>query len=377
MKSSSHKQRLDAFIHLGHAFKATSKVLLNKNEPGHLGRDATLLMDACMEASRQNPWFTRHFIGFALEGLSRMLEKNNLDQWTAQYPASYWETKHPGNIGVVMAGNIPLVGFHDLLCVLLTGHRFLGKPSTQDNILPAAIAHILTGHLPDLNEKINLSWNPALGADAAIATGSDNSARTFEFLLYSIPHIIRKNRHSLAILSGQESEEEFINIGKDVMFHFGLGCRNVSLIFIPHHMDPKIKFKPWEVYGHLMQNSVYQNNLLHQRALLSTLGESFHDMGFLLLREKSNMQTPVGCLHYYRYETLSEVVSFIETNRNSLQCVVTNSGGTLQSIPDTVSPGKSQTPMPWNYADNVDTIEFLARLEKAKQAPEKKENNGF
>jgi hypothetical protein len=305
-----------------------------------------------------NPWFTTQSVQRALMGISRMLEQGLLHQWLAQYELIQ---PHPGKaktVGLVMAGNIPLVGFHDLLCVLATGHRILAKPSAKDDRLIRKLADVITAIDPVLGERIAFTNDFLKEVDAIIATGSNNSARYFEYYFREIPHIIRKNRNGVAVISGKESEQELALLGDDIFTYFGLGCRNVTKLYVPHSYDLKVLLGVLDRFNHLGQHHKYWNNVDYYRSVYLMNQQHFLDNGVLLLKEDKAISSPVGVVFYERYSEIDEVRERLREREQEIQCVVSLHPGIRNRIP----PGSTQEPMPWDYADGVDTIRFLAKL---------------
>lgn len=256
------------------------------------------------------------------------------------------------SIGLILAGNIPMVGFHDVLSVLLSGHRALIKPASDDRILLPFLLGILAEIEPRFSDAIRLV-DKLENPDAVIATGSNNSARYFEYYFGKYPHIIRKNRTSVAILSGNETDEELVRLGSDIFSYFGLGCRNVSKLYVPKGYVFDRFFKGMEQFGYLMQHNKYMNNYDYHRALFLLNQESFLTNDFLLLREHREVSTPVSVLHYESYANGADLNAGLETVQDQIQCTVG-----IGHLPF----GTAQCPGPMDYADGVDTMDFLTGL---------------
>ncbi len=304
-----------------------------------------------------NPWFTRDAVLLALHGISLMLEEKILRAWLGRYTPVH-EGGKSRTVGLVMAGNIPLVGFHDLLCVLITGHSVLAKASSKDDRLIRKIADLIMALEPSLAGRIRFTGEPLKGIDAVIATGSNNSARYFEYYFRDIPHIIRKNRNGVAVLTGNESGSALAGIGKDIFSFFGLGCRNVTKLYIPEKYDLKVLLRVLDSYLPLSQHHKYSNNVEYQRTIYLMNKIPILDNGVLLLKEDTQIASPVGVVFYERYSEIEEVLLQLESLSEQIQCVVSTSSG----IPGALGPGTTQEPMPWDYADGVDTIRFLNEL---------------
>ncbi len=305
-----------------------------------------------------NPWFTPVSLDKALRGIAKMLEKDTLDQWLGGYTLAPPETGREKTVGLVLAGNIPLVGFHDILCVLVTGHHVLVKPSSKDERLVKHVAGILRSIDPGLGKRIRFTGDRLTGMDAVIATGSNNSARYFEYYFRDIPHIIRKNRNGVAVLTGYETEAELAALGEDIFTYFGLGCRNVTKLYVPESFDLKVLLGVLDRYSHLSQHHKYANNVDYFRSIYLMTQQEFLDNGVLLLKEDRAIASPVGVVFYERYAEIASLQQHLEQRREEIQCTVSLHPEIRNSIP----PGTTQEPMPWDYADGVDTVGFLTEL---------------
>ena len=308
-----------------------------------------------------NPWFTPESLNRAIQGVSMMLKEEVLYHWLEAYTLSFSSPDQMKTVGLVLAGNIPLVGFHDLMSVLAAGHRVLAKPSSKDDRLIREVAAILTDIDPSVGERIRLTDQYLLGVDAVIATGSDNSARYFEYYFRNIPHIIRKNRNGIAVLTGKETEEELAGIGEDIFTYFGLGCRNVTKLYIPDSYDLTKLLGVLDRYHYLYQHHKYGNNVDYYRTIYLMNRIDFLDNGVLLLKEDTGIASPVGVVFYERYSEIGLVQHQLRSRSEEIQCCVS----IHPEIPDAIPPGTSQHPMPWDYADGVDTIRFLTELNQA------------
>lgn len=303
-----------------------------------------------------NPWFTPESIHYALQGISFMLQKEQLDQWLQAYSF----TPHaPQKIGVVMAGNIPAVGFHDFMSVLLSGHILLAKLSSQDSFLLKEIAAILIDTEPRFADCIHFVER-LNDADAIIATGSDNSARYFHYYFGKKPHIIRQNRTSCAILNGEETSEDLLALGKDITYYFGLGCRNVAKMYVPAEYNFTPFFESIESLNPMIHHNKYANNYDYQKAIFLVNQIHHYDNGFLLLTQNEALVSPTSVVYYESYTDLEELKNKVASNQSKLQCVVTKDGW----YPGSISFGNTQCPAVWDYADGVDTMAFLLSLSK-------------
>jgi hypothetical protein len=300
---------------------------------------------------KTNPWFTPDNIRMAIKSIAYKLTYDNLKIWTDRYPAISIEHK-PLRVGVIMAGNIPLVGFHDFLTVLISGNNLLAKTSSKDSELISAIADILFSIHEEFRNRIEFANGQLKDFDLVIATGSDNSSRYFEYYFGRYPHIIRKNRNSVAIIEGDESDTDFRNLGTDIFSYFGLGCRNVSKIYLPAGFDLHRMIKNWNEFSGIVNHNRYANNYEYNMAVYMVNREKFVDTGFLLLRENRTLSSPVAVLHYQYYASLKDVSFDIESQPEKIQCIVSK-----KEIPF----GIAQYPELWDFADNIDTLDFLLK----------------
>lgn len=308
-------------------------------------------------AQSQNHWFTPEFVAESLRSIaSAYLEEDNLRKWLQKYPVS--EEVMPQKIGVVMAGNIPAVGFHDMLCVLLSGHHLLAKLSADDRLLMLFLIQKLTELEPALAERITVAER-LNDADAYIATGSDNTARYFEYYFSKKPHIIRRNRTSVGVLNGHETTEELDALGRDVLQYFGLGCRNVSKVYVPEGylfdtFYETIEYKASTYINH----HKYFNNYEYNRSVYLVNREPHFDNGFLMMRQSEALVSPISVLFYETYASTEELTAKLAAQSEKIQCIVSQNGW----FPNSLSLGQAQAPTLFDYADGVDTMAFLTSL---------------
>lgn len=308
-------------------------------------------MHVCRKAEAENPWFTQQQISTALEGICRILDAEQLSDFYKKYVGDGQSA--PRDVGVIMAGNIPAAGFHDMLCVSLSGHRLSAKLSTSDRSLLPFLHHILETHTPGVADKIKFVDN-LKKVDAVIATGSDNSARYFEYYFSSKPHIFRRNRNSVAILTGEENEFDLILLGKDLFTYFGLGCRSVSKIYVPAGYDFKMLYESLMEFKDVMQHTKYMNNHDYHQALYLLNQEPFLTNNFLIIKKDERLASPVGVLYYEHYENIQQAIDKTRTIADHIQCVVMKGSA--------IPPGKAQFPAINDFADGVDTMQFLTEL---------------
>jgi hypothetical protein len=306
------------------------------------------------QAGASNNWFTKENVRTALDGLALMLVEENLNQWISAYKT---KSNSSRKVGVVMAGNIPFVGFHDMLCVLVSGHILYAKVSTQDTALIKNISKVLIEIEPRFADRIIFA-DRLNNIDAVIATGSDNSARHFKFYFGKIPHIIRQNRTSAAVLSGQEPEEELGLLGKDILQYFGLGCRNVSKLYVPEDYSFIRFFQSIEYLKPISQHHKYLNNYDYNKSIFLINRVEHFDNGFLMLRESENLFSPISVVHFERYSGIGDLQARLGKWNEKIQILV----GSHEIIPEGVPFGQAQYPTVMDYADGVDTMEFLLNL---------------
>ena len=307
------------------------------------------------KAEQQNSWFTRANVIFAFKSWSEALSKNNVQQWLSQYQLP--QTTSPKKILIIMAGNLPLVGFHDLLCVLVAGHKAIVKLSSDDRVLlPYLITQIRT-FAPEWAEAVAFTDDKVTEYDAVIATGSDNTARYFEYYFGKKPHIIRKNRHSVAVLTGEETPEELQDLGKDIFLYYGLGCRSVSKLFVPQGYDFDLLFQAIYPYKDIIEEQKYANNYDYNKAVYLMSLYKLLENGFLLLKEDEHYGSPIATLFYEYYTNKEALKKKLATDREKIQCVVGHN-----FINGEIPFGQTQTPKLWDYADGVNTLTFLLNL---------------
>lgn len=304
-------------------------------------------------AQSQNRWFEPVFINQSLNQWLNSLQPSKVEEWFKRYQLS---VENPKTVGIIMAGNLPLVGFHDLLSVLVSGHNTKVKLSSEDTVLMKYWFGLAAQKLPELANRVEFA-DDLKNIDAAIATGSNNSARYFEYYFKNIPHVLRKNRNSVAVLHGNETPEKLEALGNDVFDYFGLGCRNVTHLFLPNGYDFKPLFDAWEKFNWIYNHNKYANNFQYHRALLLMNLDPHLDTGFLLVKEKPEIYSPVGMLNYSFYTDISEVQNRLELEKENIQCVVSEIEG-LVGIPI----GDAQNTELWDYADGVDTLRWLSQL---------------
>lgn len=299
-------------------------------------------------AEIHNPWFTQDNLKFCLAQWGKILTEENLKNWVE----SYRTAQESRNVGIIMAGNIPLVGLHDLISTLLSGHNAIVKTSSKDDVLMKFIIDYLqeSDELKNVIEKVEKLKNH----DAVIATGSNNTARYFEYYFKEIPHIIRKNRTSVAVLNGNESEQDLKNLSEDIFRYFGLGCRNVTKLYLPEGFDTDKIFEAFFDWNPIINHTKYSNNYDYNRAIYLMGSEEFLDNNFVILKESKDLFSPIGVVNYEFYNDINEIRNELIRNEEKIQCIVGNDFE--------VKPGDTQKPSLTDYADDVDVMDFLEKL---------------
>jgi len=301
-----------------------------------------------------NGWFTPDQVHFAIQSWAEALSEENLNLWLSKYD---FKSMNPKTVALVLAGNIPLVGFHDFLAVLISGHKVLIKTSSNDQKLLPFLAKYLISINPELENFITFTEGKMEDFDAVIATGSNNTARYFEYYFKDKPSIIRKNRNSVAIITGNETPEDLANLGEDIFRYFGLGCRNVSKLFVPKNYNFDAFFQAIYLQKDVIYYEKYANNYDYNKAVFLMSNFKLLDNEFLTIKEDSSYASPISSIFYEYYEDINEIKNRLLADAEQIQCIVSK-GITENSIPF----GQTQKPKLWDYADNVDTLEFLLSL---------------
>ena len=307
-------------------------------------------------ARNENAWFTEDNVKLAINNTAKYyLNKAQLENFVA---ANHIETNtSPKKVGIVMAGNIPVVGFHDLLCVVLSGNIALIKLSSGDSILMRFLIRKIFEINPDLKELIQVV-DKLNAAEAVIATGSDNTAKHFEYYFSKIPHIIRKNRTSVAILTGEESRSDLANLGNDIFQYFGLGCRNVSKLFVPKGYTFDKFYESIEYWSTIRIHHKYNNNYDYNKSVLLVNKTHHFDNGFLLLKEDTALVSAISVCHFEYYENKTHLQQLIESHKEKIQCIVSKE----RTFENSFDFGEAQSPQLNDFADGVNTIEFLKNI---------------
>jgi len=343
-------------------FVALGKFLSQFSENDCVKKDSVLHNDLFFEdfknliqlSQSHNGWYTPENVYFSIQSWAKALTEENLDQWLSNYTS---EPKEPKNIGLILAGNIPLVGFHDFLSVLITGNNVLIKTSSNDQFLLPFLAKYLIAIEPEFSSKITFVEGKLENFDAVIATGSNNTARYFEYYFKDKPRIIRKNRNSVAVLNGKETKEQLAALGEDIFRYFGLGCRNVSKLFVPKGYSFTTFFEAIFEYQNVIHYEKYANNYDYNKAVFLMSNFKLLDNGFLTIKEDSSYASPISSVFYEYYDTLEDLQLRLQAERDQIQCIVSN-----DLVENSIAFGQTQKPNLWDYADNVDTISFLLTI---------------
>jgi hypothetical protein len=349
------QERKLAFIELGKFLSQFSEKETAKKD---IVVNNTLFFDAFISlinlSQSHNGWYTQENVHFSINSWAEALTEENLDKWLSNY--SFSEVK-PKTVALILAGNIPLVGFHDFLSVLISGHKVLIKTSSNDQHLLPFLAKYLISVNTKFENYITFVEGKLENFDAVIATGSDNTARYFEYYFKDKPSIIRKNRNSVAVLNGSESSEQMIALGEDIFRYFGLGCRNVSKIFILKNYNFDLFFNGMFPYQDVIKYEKYANNYDYNKAVFLMSNFNLLDNEFLIIKEDSSYASPISSVFYEFYDDLTDLKNRLQTDQEKIQCIVSN-----DLVKNSIAFGKTQKPNLWDYADNVDTIDFLINL---------------
>lgn len=345
----------NCFIELG---KFLSQFSLDNNQQNSDVKNNDLFYDSFIDlialSQSHNNWFTPENVHFSIASWAEALTEESLNQWLSNYT---FEEKKPKNVGLILAGNIPLVGFHDFLSVLISGNNVIIKTSSKDDHLIKFLAKYLIALDERLKDKITFVEGKLENFDAVIATGSNNTARYFEYYFKDVPNIIRKSRNSVAVLTGNETLENMEALSEDVFRYFGLGCRNVSKIFVPKNYDFELFFKGMYAQKDVIFYEKYANNYDYNKAVFLMSNFELLDNEFLTIKEDTSYASPISSLFYEYYEDVEDLKMRFKNDSEQIQCIVSNG-----IIEKSVNFGETQKPKLWDYADNVDTILFLNTL---------------
>ena len=341
--------------------ESLSKILVAKeSEELHYSKACMKFHKLIQTVHYTNPWFIEEYVRLSIKALSELLNFDVLSNWCLEYPELQNEKSKANKIAVISAGNLPLVGFHDFLTVLIAGDEYQGKLSSRDNLLPVSVAELLIEIEPDFSSLISFTEDKLSDFDAVFATGSNNSARYFDYYFGKYPNIIRKNRTSIAILDGKESSGELDGLADDIFLYFGMGCRNVSKLYVPAGYSFNFFFETMERYNWLLNHHKFMNNHQYNRVIYLVNSDEHLDNNFLLVKKDKATSSPIAVLHYESYEDLSLLIPEIEAKENELQCIISHTASRLKVFPF----GSAQFPGIMDYADGIDTMKFLIQLKK-------------
>ncbi|MEN2400100.1 acyl-CoA reductase [Flavobacterium sp. MC2016-06] len=344
------------FVELGYFLKQFSELeTIKKSEVLHNDLFFDDFQKLIHLSQSHNGWYTPEQVYFAIQSWAEALTEENITKWLSNYSFdALQDGKNSKTVALILAGNIPLVGFHDFLSVLITGNKALVKTSSNDQHLLPFLAKYIIAVNPELESKITFVEGKLENFDAVIATGSNNTARYFEYYFKDKPSIIRKNRNSTAVLNGKETKEQLEALGEDIFRYFGLGCRNVSKLFVPkdYKFDPF--FEAIFKYQDVIHYEKYANNYDYNKAVFLMSNFKLLDNGFLTIKEDSSYASPISSVFYEFYENIEDLQNRLDADSEQIQCIVSN-----DLIQNSISFGVTQKPQLWDYADNVDTITFL------------------
>lgn len=321
------------------------------------GKTSSKIFDTLLrQVEHENPWFTSVFIRKAVEAWSKLLNKDLLEAFIEPYLGLLAKpSKEPKVVLLVLAGNIPLVGMHDLVCCFLSGEKALIKLASKDRLLLPFLTSWMIQNHPTTKNYFDYVEGIASEFTHVIATGSDNSARYFEHYFSKYPSVIRKNRSSIGIITPNTTQDELRLLGQDIFSYFGLGCRNVTQLFIPYNYEFDQLQKAFTEHRDIYNHNKYANNYDYQKAIYLMNQVGFYDLGHVLLVEDKRIKSPLGVLHFTYYNDTSEIAAFVTANTDNIQCIVSDSSCSVQHV----DFGTAQYPDLWDFADQIDTLQFL------------------
>jgi len=353
------EQRINAFAKLGTFLSQFSRQsIARKDFVAHNDLFFDGFVHQMKLAHENNGWFTQENVLFAVENWANILNTKDFNDWLSDYNITIAEPSK--TIAIIMAGNIPLVGFHDFMSVLISGHKVIVKQSSNDKHLLPFLAKYLEYAAPDFKNRITFTQEKLEHFDAVIATGSDNTARYFEYYFGKKPNIIRKNRNSIAILTGDETPEQLEALSQDIFRYYGLGCRNVSKLYVPQDYNFDAFFNAVYSWKDSINHAKYANNYDYNKAVYLMSLFDILENGFLMLKEDESFGSPIATLFYEKYDSVESLQEKLSDQVDKIQCIV---GNPSDSIGNTLIPfGQTQLPALSDYADGVDTIAFLLSI---------------
>ena len=308
---------------------------------------------AINDAIASNPYFEKQNIIYNLNYWAKILKENILESFSSKIS----ENKKIKSIGIIMAGNIPLVGFHDFLCVFLSGNKSDIKLSKKDSHLFTFIYSFLKEHSSDIKEYVEINDSILQDYDAVIATGNDLSANQFKKYFDKVPNIIRNSRFSVGLLNGDESDHDLKKLSFDIFMYYGLGCRSVSKLYLPKGYDINLIINSLNDWKDVINNSTYYNNYTYNKTIYLMKGERFFDTGFCIIKESNLIGSPIATIYYEYYQNKEELQKKLIANQNKIQCIVSN-----KIVENSIEFGSTQSPSIDDYADKINTIDFLLKL---------------
>ena len=343
---NSHQSTITAFAALGTLFRDYS------NKENNSKSDIKNLNNVLISASGTNKWFTKDNLDFCINTLGNTLTESNISAWLSAYPAQQTTQR----LGLVLAGNIPLVGLHDVLCGLACGYSIKIKYSSNDAILLPFVVDFLTKTQPEWLGKIHFTEAKLEEFDRVIATGSTNTARYFHYYFKDVPHIVRQTRNGVGVLDGSETPEELAALCTDIMQYFGLGCRSVSHLMVPEGYDFNELFLALYEHREIIHHNAYANNYDYNKAVyLMQEKDGLLDNGFIMLKKDTALNSPIACIHYSTYKNVKDAEKSIDSQQEHIQCVVS------KCLKNSLAFGQTQHPKLSDYADHVDTMAFLLK----------------
>ncbi|ALJ06675.1 acyl-CoA reductase [Pseudalgibacter alginicilyticus] len=349
------QQRINAFSNLGAFLEQFSNDKIEK-------KDQVLYNDLFFDgfihqlkiAQEHNDWFTKENILFSLEGWHKLLTKKNIKKWLTPYNIV---EKTPKKVAIIMAGNIPLVGFHDFLSVLISGHHVIVKQASKDRHLLPFLAKYLEYVEPQFKGCITFKEEKLTDFDAVIATGSNNTARYFEYYFKGKPSIIRNNRNSVAVLTGKETHDELQALSEDIFRYYGLGCRNVSKLYVPKNYNFNAFFEAMYHWHPIIDTAKYANNYDYNKAVYLMSEFDMLENGFLMIKEDKSFSSPIATVFYEYYDSQDQLKETLKRKKNNIQCIVSKGFDDKE-----VYFGNTQKPQLYDYADGIDSISFLGKI---------------
>jgi hypothetical protein len=352
-------EKINGFVQLG---QFLSQFTIEKSEK----KDEVLANNLFFEdflklialSQSHNGWYTPENVFFATNCWAEALTENNINNWLSAYKIPLETNENQTKtVAIILAGNIPLVGFHDFISVLLSGKKVMVKTSSNDQHLLPFLAKYLIVIEPKFKNYITFSDGKLENFDAVIATGSNNTARYFEYYFQNKPSIIRKSRNSVAVLNGTETPAEMEALSEDIFRYFGLGCRSVSKLFVPKNYNFDLFFNGMFVQQNIIKYEKYSNNYDYNKAVFLMSNFKLLDNEFLTIKEDEGYASPISSVFYEFYDDLETVKTKLKSDTDKIQCIVSKN-----LIENSLAFGTTQKPNLWDYADNVDTIDFLLKV---------------